>query len=650
MKNEIFQQQLNLSLQRLEELWRRADQLPQPPATLRPEVTGNPEAPQKLLLESLTELSNSLEELQVIVEELHQQNHELNSSRLAVEAERQHYQELFEFAPDGYLVTTPAGAILEANQMAGNLLNISQKRLIGKPLVMFITAEERRNFYSKLNQLQKGELIKSWQVQMQRRRGACFTASIAISPIQNSQGKVERLRWRILELTQSPFIEGILPQSVNGAEAQKQHQETEIIDNGNNSQDTFTEDIQQQIIAPLGFTNEEIIHTSIPQLEASTQPLQRLNASLAQLENVLNDILSGACDFLFICDQHEKYIYVNQATANAWELKQSDFIGKSWELLKFPQEIVERLEAQQDDVFLTGRSFTDEISLITKEGLRDYEYTMTKISDSNGKLDAVVVIFRDITTSRQTITTNNFALEKNAEFSIFKSHVTSAFAQEIPHPLNNILAAIKLLESSKKPETSAQENQFLQDIQVNVRQINQLFDSLVLIEKIESEQLPLKLALIDLTEFCRKLIEELGQDVGSQYKITFIKQGKPCGVWDETLLRQTLTNLLINVINYSPQNSEIQLNFTCISKQVIFRIQNLWHGIHEAEQELLSHSFSDKIDNIDVDETEQNQLRLLIVKHCVELQKGSLFLERKKSSGSIITVILPRNQRAEKRK
>ncbi len=81
-----------------------------------------------LLPDALDELQTSLEELQVAEEELRQQNEELASARAEVEVERHRYQDLFEFAPDGYLVTDLLGVIQEANRAAGLLLNIGQNR------------------------------------------------------------------------------------------------------------------------------------------------------------------------------------------------------------------------------------------------------------------------------------------------------------------------------------------------------------------------------------------------------------------------------------------------------------------------------------------------------------------------------------------
>src|SRR4028118_301042 len=183
MTEEIFDQQLALSLQRLEELWQRVDELPKSSTQMERYAEEFPTQPKDLLKESLEGLSFSMQELQVAAEELRQHKEALAKSYTVVEAERQRYQELFKFAPDGYLVTAKDGTILEANETVGQLLNISPERLITKPLVVVINPQKRRDFYAKLSQLQRGESIKNWQVQLQRWRDACFDVSFTVTPI-----------------------------------------------------------------------------------------------------------------------------------------------------------------------------------------------------------------------------------------------------------------------------------------------------------------------------------------------------------------------------------------------------------------------------------------------------------------------------------
>ena len=151
---------------------------------------------EELLQETITELSIALEELNVSLEELHEQNQELMLTRQAVEQERQHYQELFEFAPDGYLVTDEQGIIQEANSAVAILLNVRQVFLLGKPLTVFVAESDRQTFYQLLeSQHQKQEL---W---MQPRRREPFPAAIAVSAIY-TQGQLVGWRWLIRDITE----------------------------------------------------------------------------------------------------------------------------------------------------------------------------------------------------------------------------------------------------------------------------------------------------------------------------------------------------------------------------------------------------------------------------------------------------------------
>ncbi len=99
------------------------------------------------------ELSQALEELQVASEELVQQGEELIELRGLLEVERDQFHELFDLAPDGYLVTDANGVIREANRAAGTLLHSEPERLGGKPLAVFVDPEHRKAFRSLLAKL-----------------------------------------------------------------------------------------------------------------------------------------------------------------------------------------------------------------------------------------------------------------------------------------------------------------------------------------------------------------------------------------------------------------------------------------------------------------------------------------------------------------
>ncbi len=155
---------------------------------------------QALFSEMAEELSVNMHELQVAAEELQQQNDELIATRQELEAERMRYQELFELAPDGYLITDARGIVRETNHAAASLLNIRADFLVGKPLGAFIAKEEHRNFRIKLAQLRKQEKLQ-WEMHMQPRQGIGFIAALTVSAV-SSRGKPSLLRWSIQDITE----------------------------------------------------------------------------------------------------------------------------------------------------------------------------------------------------------------------------------------------------------------------------------------------------------------------------------------------------------------------------------------------------------------------------------------------------------------
>jgi two-component system invasion response regulator UvrY len=168
---------------------------------LQQRVKDEPAQAAQVLVEALEDLRAALEELRVADEALHQQNEELASARLAVEAERQRYQELFDFAPDGYLVTNVAGSIQEANRAAAAMLGVLQHHLVGKPLMVFLALEEHEAFCAQLLRLQQSEGVQELEMRVQPRQGAPFLAALTVAPICDAQGTVVGLRWLLHDIT-----------------------------------------------------------------------------------------------------------------------------------------------------------------------------------------------------------------------------------------------------------------------------------------------------------------------------------------------------------------------------------------------------------------------------------------------------------------
>ncbi|MFS0517601.1 PAS domain S-box protein [Nostoc sp. UIC 10607] len=163
-----------------------------------------------LLPQAFKELYNTSKVVQLAAEELSQQNEELIQTRNSLETERQHYQELFEFAPDAYLVTNTEGIIEEANHTAAKLLNVSKQFLVGKPMINFVSLEERQHLRNELIQLSQSDIIRELLIRLQQRHGELFDAALTVAVARNPQGKATSLRWVLRNITERKRAESTL--------------------------------------------------------------------------------------------------------------------------------------------------------------------------------------------------------------------------------------------------------------------------------------------------------------------------------------------------------------------------------------------------------------------------------------------------------
>lgn len=189
MSPDIFERQIEAARQRL--------------TALEAQI-GEAAGAGTMTLDALAELSTALEELHVAAEELRQQNEELLATRQTVEVERRRYRDLFEFAPDGYLVTDTDGTIREANQAAARLMGVRQDFLVGKPLIVLLAGEAHRAFNAYLARLHDGhpERVVECNTTIQPRGGLPFPVTMTAGRIRDAKERLVGLRWLLRDSTE----------------------------------------------------------------------------------------------------------------------------------------------------------------------------------------------------------------------------------------------------------------------------------------------------------------------------------------------------------------------------------------------------------------------------------------------------------------
>ncbi|BAU12259.1 PAS/PAC sensor signal transduction histidine kinase [Leptolyngbya sp. NIES-3755] len=242
--------------------------------------------PDASFTEYLSALSKALTELKAIEEEVCQQNQQLLETRQALEAQQRRYQELFEFAPDGYLITDKHGKIQEANRAAAELLKIDKRYIVGKILINFVAVEHRNVFRSLLLQLQSIEQVREWEIPLIADDGTRFEAALTTVAVKTENRETIALRWLVRDITTRKQIEEQLRKI--------QNQNLQLIEADRLKEQfiaTMSHELRTPLTAILGFSDLLLrqFHRQFPPHQAKL--IERIFENGRHLLSLIEDIL-----------------------------------------------------------------------------------------------------------------------------------------------------------------------------------------------------------------------------------------------------------------------------------------------------------------------------------------------------------------------
>lgn len=234
-----------------------------------------------------------------------------------------------------------------------------------------------------------------------------------------------------------------------------------------------------------------------------------------------------------------------------------------------------------------------------------------------------------------------FAWEAEKELRRLQLRFFSMASHEFRTPLSIIIGSAQLLKSCLSLGTEEKILRNLERIEVAAKNLTQLLDSLLTINRAETGKLDFNPSQVDLEKICIELVEEMHIKYGSKHQIIFDSQGQsPRRCLDEKLLRYILSNLLLNAIKYSPEGGKIYLNLTCGHFETLFQIKDEGIGIYPEDQQHLFELFHR---GVNVENISGTGLGLSVVKKCVDLQGGTIAVESEVGVGTTVTVTIPKS-------
>ncbi len=618
-----------------------------------------PHEQQDLLMEASEELHIALEELQVAQEHLFQQNEqlvqqnqELVAARKAVEAERQRYQELFELAPDGYLVTDVNGTIQEANRAAGLLFNIKPQFLVGKPLSIFIAQKDRQTFYSELTQLAQGEQRQEWEVLLQPRKSTPVDVALTIAPVLNRisdrealatsgvsaqiserPGKLITLRWLLRDITDRKRMEE-QRRLLAREQAAREAAEAE------GKRSTFLAEASRLLASSLDYrtTLARVAQLAVPAL-----------ADWCFIDIVENNLTPFREPVVAASDSEKEALLLE--LRRRYPLPADAEYGASKVLRTGEPELVTDipdsflLSVARDAEHLDRlRQFNAKSYLVVpliagERKLGTMEFVSAKPERRYTKADLAMA---EELAGRAAIAIDNARLYREAqEANRIKDEFLAIVSHELRTPLNAILGWTQMLRNRKLNEATTAKA--IETMERNAKSQQKLIEDILDISRIVLGKIRLNTCPVHLVPVINTVIENVRPtaEIKAIHIESILDASVGQVIGDSERLQQVVWNLLSNAVKFTPKGGRVEVRLEQVNSTAQITVKDTGQGI---SGEFLPYVF-ERFRQADGTSTRLHGglgLGLAIVRHLVEMHNGSVYAASDgEGTGATFTVQLP---------
>ncbi|MFK7740608.1 MAG: PAS domain-containing protein [Planctomycetota bacterium] len=280
--------------------------------------------------------------------------------------------------------------------------------------------------------------------------------------------------------------------------------------------------------------------------------VERAEQDADEQRSLLNAIVTGSEDPIFVKDEAGRYQLVNEAEARHRGLPQAKIIGRTDNELYASEEFEAGIEADRR-VMATGESIQHEIEVVSRVDGNTRQYLVRKdpLRDAEGNVRGIVGIARDLTDRRQS---------ERAMQQAQKLESLGVLAGGIAHDFNNLLvgiiANVTILKedlSTASPETADS----IRDIQLAATRAAELTNQLL---QYAGKRTPERVQL-DVADTFEELRHLLGSSLSKRVAlITQFDSDLPPLHADPVQLRQVLMNLLVNASDaYEGRDGQVRI-------------------------------------------------------------------------------------------
>lgn len=377
--------------------------------------------------------------------------------------------------------------------------------------------------------------------------------------------------------------------------------------------------------------NDEVGRLSLAFNEMSSK-LKDLYTTLSKEKAKDEAILSGIGDGVFAIDTNNKIILYNESAAKITGFSEKEVMGKIYnKVLQFTHEKEKTIE----DVFIKKAQAGEKAemskhTMIThKKGhLVPVADSAAPIMDEKGKVDGVVVVFRDATRER--------------EINRLKDEFVTVASHELRTPMTAVKGFISMILEGDYGEVNEKLKQPLTDVAASTERLIQLVNDMLNVSRIEAGRLKFNLSEFQINTPIEQMVASL-QPIAKDRKITLRAPSIPKSMVQADIekVTQILNNLVGNALKFIDTGS-ITISGKEVKDLVIIEVTDTGLGISEPDQKRLFGKFQ-QISSAQLGKPAGTGLGLYISKQLAQKMGGDLTLVQSEvGKGSTFSFSVPK--------
>jgi len=308
------------------------------------------------------------------------------------------------------------------------------------------------------------------------------------------------------------------------------------------------------------------------------------------------------------------------------------------------QELADARLVKFAENLLTGHIGTASARILIASVVKEEKITLPEVLKILEESNENIIVNKKLTEASNELKKITSQLQIANNNLIIKDHQKDDFLDTVTHELRTPITAIRaaseiLYDDDEIPEELRK--QFLQNIISESDRLNRLIDKILDLEKFETGKQKINPTHNNLIETINNSIEPLQQLIKNKGIIVFFERDKVIkAYYDEDRIIQVITNLLSNAIKFCPEiNGLINISITDKLDNLEISFQDNGKGIDEKDLELIFDKFYQS-NNQNIKKPIGSGLGLAICKQIIEIHKGEIWAQNKKSIGATIIFTL----------